>query len=103
MALISRPHVLGREVVILTTYGHFSCVMWHWIDFRVGAVEGLLLFCVLLDVGDYNEMHVLMISHHYQHYLGCRGTVYISDYIIHMFMMRCEGMIRYAMNFLCIS
>ena len=47
--------------------------MWHWIDFRVGAVEGLLLSCVLLDVGDYNGMHVLMISHHYQPYLGGRG------------------------------
>ena len=38
--------------------------MWHWIDFRVGEVKGLLLSPVQLDVGDYNEMHVLMIKHH---------------------------------------
>ena len=42
---------------------------------------------------------------HHLLYLGGRETVYSSDsdYIIHTSKMRCEGMIRYAMIFLCIS
>ena len=37
---------LHAKLFYLLFYGHLSCVMWHWIDCRVGAVEGLLLSCV---------------------------------------------------------
>ena len=45
-----------------------------------------------------NAMHHLLL-------LGGRETVNLSgsDYDIHMFKMRCEGMIRYVIIFLCIS